>query len=367
MSRAVKYASVLLMGACLVACVNPIQSDRVTLDLGDVEDYAEFLEDRGDVVKPVPFKPEPLFVSAIGKVQAQPDIAVITARITAEDKNESRAVNDMGEIINAVQTALAGRKIETGFTGIHSNREFDERCRNDNRFAIRRHNQIRSDYYFNKRLDDQGDTQTKRRVPKPRVAQKTCFAQSIEVSTDMVIRIEPASEAGDVLRALADAGAENSRFYFSVSAPERQGRFGPQPNVIRPANRYQGDEGSAIDRYIDDYEDYRPSLARERSQLYEADEVIVTGSRVSKQFVSPRPLAAPPPPSPRIQSWDGSVSDNVVSRPPNLVGVGSNANTNALSISLLSGPQTISVKAQLSYTYETPLNGKTIVEPDDET
>ena len=40
-------------------------------------------------------------------------------------------------------------------------------------------------------------------------------------------------------------------------------------------------------------------------------------------------------------------------------------NTNALSISLLSGPQTISATANLSYTYETPLNGQVIVEPED--
>ena len=35
--------------------------------------------------------------------------------------------------------------------------------------------------------------------------------------------------------------------------------------------------------------------------------------------------------------------------------------TNALSMSLLSGPKTISVTANLSYYYETPLNGKIII------
>ena len=35
--------------------------------------------------------------------------------------------------------------------------------------------------------------------------------------------------------------------------------------------------------------------------------------------------------------------------------------TNALSMSLLSGPKTISVTANLSYDYETPLNGKIII------
>jgi len=35
--------------------------------------------------------------------------------------------------------------------------------------------------------------------------------------------------------------------------------------------------------------------------------------------------------------------------------------TNALSMSLLSGPQTITVHATLHYGYETPLDGKVIV------
>jgi len=318
-------SSAVTAAAMLIACSPQSQTDGVTLDLGDVEDYADFLEARGDVVEPKPFKPEPLRVSAIGKVQAQPDIAVITATITAEDKNESRAVNAMGEIINQVQTALAGRKIETGFTAINSTRKFDETCRNDNRFAVRRHNQIRQDYNFNQRLDRQGDTKTKRRAPKPRVAQQVCKAQKIETSTDMVIRIQPANAAGDVLQALSNAGAKNSRLFgydftdydalyreaaakavslarekaetvarvaggtlgeiesFSVSAPERQGRFGPQPNVIRPANRYEGEDGSAVDRYIENYEYFNsyasPPQPLSFGNIAPGDELVLTAQK----------------------------------------------------------------------------------------
>ncbi|MEP1231721.1 MAG: SIMPL domain-containing protein [Litorimonas sp.] len=402
-TRAGKYAALWIGTSLFAACSPQNGTDQVTLDLGDIEDYYDFLEERGDIVEPVPFEPEPLFVSAVGKVQAKPDIAVITAKISAEDKNESRAVDEMGQIINAVQTALAGRDIETGFTAINSSREFDQRCRNENSFARQRHNQIRGDYYFNKRLNDKGDTETKRRDPKPRVAQQVCFAQKIKVSTNMVIRIEPADAAGDVLRALSDAGAENSRLYgydfanydalyqeaaakavtlarekanvvarkaggtlgdiesFSVSAPERTGRFGPQPNVIRPANRYRGEDGSVIDRYVGENENYGTRRRENVTGREQYDEIIVTARKTNR---SPAVAFAPPPPpqlafaqeasTQIIRGWDGSVQEAV-----------GTTNTNALSISLLSGPQTISVTAQLGYTYDTPLNGKIIILPDE--
>ena len=437
MSSAAKAAFFVIANLWLTGCYAGQQEPRIAL--GDLEDYKAFLEDRGDDHPPEPFEPEPLLVSAIGKVQAKPDIAVITATISAEDKNESRAVNEMGQIINAVQNALQGRNVETGFTAITSSRKFDERCQNDNRFAQRRHNQIRSDYFFNKRLDDRGDTETKRRDPKPRVAQKTCFAQRLKVSTEMVIRIKPAKGAGDVLRALSDAGAENSRLYgydfadydalyqeasqkavrlarekakaiadkaggtlgeiesFSVSAPERTGRFGPQPNIIRPANRYRGPEGSVIDRYIDQ------NIKALRAKRYRDDR-----NASFNAFSSPPALTFEE--TPRFTCWDGSIvynSGQCVSLPnqdsvPNQGSVAvqelvtipptyetiyengiarrvqktpastqervlrPNANTNALSISLLSGPQTISVTANLGYTYDTPLNGKIIIIDDEE-
>ena len=507
----------LLMAGCTA------QTDRIELALGDAEDYQDFLEERDDEEKPVPFKPEPLTVSATGKVEAKPDIAVITASIVAEDKNESRAVNEMGQIINAVQTALKGRQIETGFTGINSSREFDETCRNDNRFAQFRHNEIRNDYYFNKSLDDRGDTETKRREPKSRLAQKTCFAQTIKVSTNMVIRIEPADAAGDVLRALSDAGAENSRLFgydfvdydalyqeaaakavklarekaaivarvaggtlgeiesFSVSGPSRTGRFGPQPNVIRPAQRYAGQSGSAIDRRLRDNKHNSNRGNRNNNYTYPSPPpqtfTCWNGSFVYDLNSCPAQALSQPAPSVEFTStsgfsqsfasastsadasastnadasvsgleevvvqeafveyvtipaiyetytenvvvqeastelvtiptefetiYDNGVARRVVKTPARTVeraipavtkqqtrrvvktpastqervvpaitklvarsGAEQTGNTNALSISLLSGPQMISATANLSYTYETPLNGQVIVEPED--
>ena len=416
MSSAVKYAALAMIAALFAGCTAQTDTDFVLLDLGDVDDYQDFLEERGDIKDPEPFEPEPLFVSAIGKVQAKPDIAVITATISAEDKNESRAVNEMGQIINAVQNALKGRNVETGFTAINSSRKFNPLCKYENNFAQQRHSEIRNDYFFNKRLDDKGDTKTKRRDPKPRVAQQVCLAQSLKVSTNMVVRIEPADGAGDVLRALSNAGAKNSRLYgydftdydalyqeaaqkavklarvkanvvarlsgatlgelqsFSISTPERTGRFGPQPNVIRPANRYRGPDGSVIDRHVDDNKNYEPERQRRRrlESIYGGsdDEIIVTATRINSKTIanSPTPVTVFDIASEQLQT-NGltDVANALVNIPRTTTSTSqspvSSGNTNALSISLLSGLQTISVAAQLGYTYDTPLNGKIIVEP----
>ena len=106
-------ASLLLLPACNAG-------DKAMVDLGNADDYQEFLKEREQAKAPQIFKAEPLNVTATGKVRAQPDIAVITATIKAENKNESQAFNDMSEIVNAVQNALADRNIETGFTRVNS-------------------------------------------------------------------------------------------------------------------------------------------------------------------------------------------------------------------------------------------------------
>ena len=149
---------------------------------------------------------------------------------------------------------------------------------------------------------------------------------------------------------------------FSVSAPERTSRFGPQPNIVRTAKRYRGQTGSVI------------------------------GRKVNKKSQSRR--SAPPPPlaQAQVSCWDGSVVSSAAACPSQPVAIFSDIDhlapapipepsryrestpsgggaldqpgqtTNALSMSLLSGPQTISVTATLHYSYETPLDGKAIVE-----
>ncbi len=397
----------------------------VSVDMGDVDDYRAFLDARESAEAPEPFKAEPLHVEAKGKVRAAPDIAVITATITSDHKNESAAFNGMSEKVNSVQSALAGRNIDTGFTSVRSSREFDEKCRNINRASLMRYNQIQSDFYFNRNLDRSGNTDTKRRPDRERIPPQVCRAQSIKVSTQMVIRIKPAEAAGEALRALADAGAKDAqlfgydftdydRYYqeaaekavalarskaeaharlagtrlgeiesFKVTAPAQTGRFGPQPNVIRSAKRYRGETGSAVDRQVN--RKMKPGVTPPLTTFSCWDGSVVNNLNGC-------------PPAPQAMShmtcWDGSIVSDISHCPVQAVladsfrssqsysnarptgrasGKGggvygqslssqsSRSTTNALSMSLLSGPQTIIVTANMSFSYETPLDGKVIV------
>ena len=413
--------------ACVLQACAP---KTVAIDLGDLEAYGDFLQARGEGEELKPFKAEPLNLTATGKVKAMPDIAVITATISAEDINESKAFSAMSERVNGVQTALSDRKVETGFTSLRSQREFDETCQNANRLAMQRQSQIQSDHYFNQSLDRRGDTITKRRAPKSRLPQEVCRAQSIKLSTNMVIRIQPASAAGEVLKALADAGAEKANLFgydftnydkyyqeasekavdmarkkaeaharlagtklgniesFFVTPPTRTGRFGPQPNVIRSASRYQGATGSAIDRQVN--ERAIPSVTKQNTQRKRFLDSAPTVASFSCWDGSVVTSISGCPTLPQtvnyVACWDGSTIMNGGSCPPEYGpelpagnslssgrvsanasggfisgGSGMINTTNALSMSLLSGPQTISVTATLSFNYETPLDGKVIM------
>jgi uncharacterized protein YggE len=361
-----------------VAC-QPVQDDRVYIDIGDAEDYMDWLEYEREEEAPVPFKAEPLAVTGKGQVRATPDIAVITARISAEHKNESAAFNEVSETINRIQESLIGRSAETGFTALRSTPQYDQNCRNENQLAWQRHNQIRADYYFNKRFDDQGDTKTKRRDPKPRLAQSVCKATEIEVSSNMVIRLSPPDAAGDVLQALAQVGAENAQLYgydftnydalyqeaaskavsdarrkadmiaritkaeleeivgFYVGRPARTGRFGPQPAIVNKAGR-------------NTYADNHGSLASPAPVMQEAatefrsgwggssDEIVVTASRMKKPNEIFQDLVN-----------EGSQESS-----------GPSSSNNALNMTLLSGPQTITVTAALRYDYKTVIDGSIV-------
>lgn len=388
--------SALLLTACSA-------NKKADVDFGTVDDYQDFLVERAEKDAPIPFNAEPLQISAIGKVRAQPDIAVITAMIQAKNKNESEAMNETSKIINAIQDRLSDKQAETGFTGVISNRDFDETCLNANQLSRQRHEEINSDFYFNRRLDQRGDTETKRREGKTRLPQKVCPAQSITISTQMVIRIQPAEAAGDVLRAMAEAGAKETRLFgydfsdydalyqqaaekavtlahrkakmiarqsggtlgeiesFSVSRPERQGRFGPQPHVIRPANRYRGPSGSVVDRQTNK----RPNIVRRTQIAPQAHFSCWDGTVVFNATQCPAQAAQAAPQPFRVssevvpESGRRSIPAGQLMALPRVDNI---TTTNALSMSLLSGPQTISVTATMTYDYETPLDDKVILD-----
>lgn len=380
--------------ALLCACAPAAPPEELTLDLGDFEDYAYWYNyERDSAPEPQPFEADPLHVMATGKIRAVPDVAVIVATVAAEDDNESRAVDRVSQQVNAVQAALTGRDVETGFTALRSRPDYDQACLNANRAAQQRQREIRNDYWFNRRLDEQGDTQTRRRPAKPRLSERVCQAQAIRISTDMVIRISPASDAGEVLRSLGEAGAERARLYgydfsdfdalyqqaaeaavrnarakaeavasgakgelgsiveMSVSAPSRLGRFGPQPTVIRPPRPRSGDGVTALDSYNQILAETRrriPPAPPPPAMVYQesVDEIIVTAASVQKS----QTLA------PKVQSGVSASGGSELAS--------ASTGTNALTMSLMSGPQTIEVTARLSYAYPTLLDGIVIQDPD---
>ena len=364
-------------------------NDRASVNLGDVEEYKKFLEKQDEIDAPDPFNAEPLSVNAVGKVRAQPDIAVITATIRAEHKNESQAFNDMSEIVNAVQDSLATQDVETGFTRVNSSRNFDQTCLNANQLSTFRQSEIQNDYRFNRNLEQRGDTETKRRIAKRRLPQQVCPAISIEVSTNMVIRIKPAEAAGDALSALTEAGAAETHLFgydytdydalyqkaavkavklarekaemiarrsgaalgeiesFTISRPARTSRFGPQPNVIRPANRYTGQAGSVVDR--------QTNRRKQTGQGFR-------GTSYGQYVPPPNASGADYDQDVPISATTASSGFTQFASIERQITSGTQTTTNALSMSLLSGPQTISVTANLSFDYETPLDDKIIVD-----
>ena len=393
----------LLIGAGGLYGYNVLKPDnRVVLDLGDVEDYAYFLEEEGDVEPPEPFKAEPLEVRAMGEVKAAPDIAVVTAIITAEDQLESRAVDNVALRVNAAQTAISGFDVDVSVTDSKTSREYDPLCHEENREAQRRHNEINSDYWFNKRLDDKGDTKTKRREAKPRIKQKICNAKSIKALTSLVLRINPPEAAGDVLQALADAGADRTRLYgydfsnydalyqeaaskavtkarakaemiarhtkaelgeivgFYVGAPARTGRYGPQPTIINKSSArsrasyrpHGGSYGlapppppppSSVVRSIRAQDIVGYSVA---DSLNEVSEIVVTGTRLNT-------LKGGRDERKQDQVDEAGEEDTVPT-----------STNNALQMSLLSGPKAIRVSALLAYDYKTVIDGSILPEED---
>lgn len=195
---------------------------------------------------------------------------------------------------------------------------------------------------------------------------------------------------------------------FYVDPPQRVSRFGPQAMIISN----HGNRNVAAGRYRSTQEPVLgapPQLSRAYSH-YESDEVIVTGSRApSDRFNSAassggsrqyRTITEPVTvqeastelvtiPAQYETVYENGVARRVVKRPattqertipavtkmvtrrvpvnspqqstgPTFAG----AANNALRMTLLAGPQTVSVNATLGYLYETPLNGVVIVDPD---
>ena len=99
-----------------------------------------------------PYVPSPLSVSAIGRVEAAPDIAVVTGLIEIEDRSHNAAFARMAEIINGVQATADTAKTEMSYTDISSRDIWDEDCLKANQEAQSRHNEISSALHLNRNV-----------------------------------------------------------------------------------------------------------------------------------------------------------------------------------------------------------------------
>ena len=125
----------------LAACEDPSATTTTT----SISEPAE--QETGN-----PYVPSPLSVSAIGRVEAAPDIAVVTGLIEIEDQNHNAAFARMAEIINGVQATADTAKTEMSYTDISSRDIWDEDCLKANQEAQIRHNEISSALHLNRNV-----------------------------------------------------------------------------------------------------------------------------------------------------------------------------------------------------------------------
>lgn len=399
----------LLTAALLSALIAPLSAcqkssapkAQIIVEYHDYEDYEVWKKEREEDALALPFKPALLTVNGIGKVKAAPDVAVITGTIKATDDFDHRVVDEAAQVMNEVQNIIAGQDIRLSFTRIAASEQRDPKCLRANQEARFRHNQIIQDNRHNARVKRDKDTKLKPRPPKPRIAQKVCPVTHIDGYVSFTAWVRPVELAGDILNDFTTAGVTSVQLYgydfsdydalyqqasamavenakakaklaaktagtklttleqFYVDPPQRVSRFGPQAMIISN----HGNRSVAAGRYRSTQEPVlairaenigalpSPMLAESRAYGdYEADEIVVTASRQRA-------------PSDRFNSSNASGGQTpkpapVQNNAPTFAG---NAN-NALRMTLLAGPQTVSVNATLGYLYETPLNGVVILD-----
>ena len=400
-----KLLITILAGAALLplaACQRPASYDaQIIVGFDDYEDYEDWKKDREDNAVNVPFKPAILQVYGIGKVKAAPDVAVITGTIKVEADAEYKAVDKAAAVTQAMQKSITGKDIRLSFTRVAASEQRDAKCLRHNSEARARHNQIVQDNYYNKRILRDKNTKLKPRPPKPRIAQKTCEVTHIDSYVNFTAWVRPIEMAGDVLNNFTDAGVTTVNLYgydfsdydalyqeagskavanakakaqmvaktagtklttletFSVDRPQRTSRYGPQAMIIsNHGNRHvaAGQYSSTQEKVLS------PGFARgitSKNRLYAPnpsqemmqDEILVTATKrmPGDRFGDSNSGIAPPKPAPIFNHNQPTYAGNA---------------NNALKMTLLAGPQTVTVNASLGYLYETPLNGVVILEDD---
>jgi len=133
--------------AILGGCQNQA-TDQISDEISGIQDLTE--QEAG-----IPYQPFPLSVSAIGQVEAAPDIAVVTGLIEIEDKSHDAVYAQIADIINGVQTVADTAETQMSYTEIKSYDQRDEDCDKDNQTAASRFYNIRSALGHNRSVNGQ--------------------------------------------------------------------------------------------------------------------------------------------------------------------------------------------------------------------
>ncbi len=450
-------AALAILGACAPREKSPINAQ-------DMADYNRWLAAQNDAEDADAFVPIAISVSATGRVKAVPDIAIISGTITKEADFDHQATDKIAKITNAVQDAISEQNIELNFTDISFVEKRSDDCLAFNRKANARHNEINRDNAHNRTVKyrrEQGqETSMKYKAPKKRIAQKVCNITHIEASISFTARVKTAENAGDIITRFTNAGVnkvdllgydfssydalykqagekavQNAKdkgkmiarvagteltelVGFSISAPERVTRLGPQAMIISNHGNRASAGGwrtvtetvvvqEASTQYVTipvTYETVRetvvvqeahgriPAVTKQISRRVvktpaSTQERVVPA--VTKQitrrvrdtgrsnryssgygassYSSAAAYSQPPAPAPAmVTHWDGSVSyepiavtGSRITKPQFNV-----PQNNALRMTMLGGPQTVTVTAHLQYLYDTPINGTVVPEDD---
>jgi len=324
------------------------------LQAEDIEDYLSWKESQTEV-EIEPFKANPIRVKGIGTVRAAPDIAVLSGVIKSKANVDYKAMDASAQIINRVQNIIDGKDIEISFTNISSVEKRDESCVAHNVKASRRHSDISTDNWFNKReLNRPKDVRQKLREPKSRILWKICEVTHVENVISFTAWVRPSGEVSDYIRAFTEAGVEQVNLFgfdfsnydalykeasekavknarekaeisariagtklttietFSVTGTERRSRFGRQASIISPhGNRSltPKQRRTFSDRIIrEQAAQKRRAESRRQSSTRSSSRTVTCpdGSRVSDinfcpvaQMVQPAPLEA-------MACWDGT-------------------------------------------------------------
>lgn len=97
-----------------------------------------------------PYIPSPLTVSAIGRIEAAPDIAVVTGLIEIEYKTHDGAYSQIADIVNQMQAIAETAETQMSYSDISAKDIWEKDCLDDNQKAQTRHNEILAALRHNK-------------------------------------------------------------------------------------------------------------------------------------------------------------------------------------------------------------------------